>query len=157
MHAPHLMSSWVTDAPGVFDARPRSLKFRFVLAMAGVLGIGADVRHWTREEREEAALYIKRYKDIREVVHNGEVHLLNDAIQYSAPDRVVVLAWNTGQLTGVPVVPGRSSRVKLRGLPARSYVDEHGQVYSAAHLIHVGLPFDWSPENDADVVVLRPV
>ncbi|MGH1555591.1 glycoside hydrolase family 36 protein [Streptomyces sp. L7] len=32
-HAPHVMSSWVTDAPGVFDPRPRSLAFRFVNAM----------------------------------------------------------------------------------------------------------------------------
>ncbi len=42
-HAPHLMSSWVTDAAGMFDERPRSLDFRFVLACAGVLGIGADI------------------------------------------------------------------------------------------------------------------
>jgi alpha-galactosidase len=151
------MSSWVTDASGTFDARPRSLKFRFVLAMAGALGIGADVRRWTREEREEAAVLIKWYKEIRDVVHGGEVHQLNDAIQYSTVERVVVLAWNTGSLTGVPVVPGQSSRVKLKGLTAKSYVDETGQVYSAAHLTHVGLPFDWSPVNDADVVVLRPV
>jgi alpha-galactosidase len=157
MHAPHLMSSWVTDAPGFFDPRPRSLKFRFVLAMAGVLGIGADVRHWTEDEREEAAVLIARYKDIREVIHNGEVHLLNDAIQYSGTDRVVVLAWHTGQLTGVPTVPGQSSRVKLKGLTAQSYVDEDGEVYSAAHLTHVGLPLNWSAANDADIIVLQPI
>jgi len=85
------------------------------------------------------------------------VHLLNDAIQYTGTGRVVVLAWNTGSLTGVPVVPGQSSRVRLKGLTAKSYVDDTGQVCSAAHLTHVGLPFDWSPVNDADVVVLRPV
>ncbi|WP_291417949.1 glycoside hydrolase family 36 protein [Actinophytocola sp.] len=34
-YAPHLMSSWVTDEPGFFDPRPRSLRFRFVVAMAG--------------------------------------------------------------------------------------------------------------------------
>ncbi|WP_112266789.1 alpha-galactosidase [Lentzea terrae] len=157
MHAPHLMSSWVTDAPGIFDARPRSLKFRFVLAMAGVLGIGADVRQWSQEEREEAAVLIKKYKDIRDVVHTGEAHLLDDAVQYSGADRVVVLAWNTGTLTGVPIVPGQSSRVKLKGLTAQSYVDENGDVYSAAHLTYVGLPLNWSLTNDAEVVVLRPV
>ncbi|WP_394620363.1 alpha-galactosidase [Lentzea sp. JNUCC 0626] len=156
MHAPHLMSSWVTDAPGFFDARPRSLRFRFVLAMAGVLGIGADVGDWSAAEREEAAGLIARYKDIRDVVHGGEVRLLGDAVQYSAADRVVVLAWNTGSLTGVPMVPGQSSRVRLRDLTAESYVDENGQVYSAAHLTHVGVPFDWTASHDADVVVLRP-
>jgi alpha-galactosidase len=157
MHAPHLMSSWVTDASGIFDARPRSLKFRFVLAMAGVLGIGADVRQWSQEEREEAAVLIKKYKDIRDVVHTGEVHLLDDAVQYSGADRVVVLVWNTGVLTGVPVVPGQLSRVKLKGLSRQSYVDENGEVYSAAHLTYVGLPLNWSLTNDAEVVVLRPV
>ncbi|MFD9699836.1 alpha-galactosidase [Lentzea sp. NPDC059081] len=155
MHAPHLMSSWVTDAPGVFDARPRSLKFRFVLAMAGVLGIGADVRHWSTGERDEAKALIARYKEIRHIVHGSEAHLLDYAVQYNGEDRVVVLAWNTGALTGVPEVPGRPSRVKLRGLSG-SYVDENGQVYSAAHLTHVGLPFAWTAANDADVVVLRP-
>ncbi|USX55238.1 alpha-galactosidase [Lentzea sp. HUAS12] len=158
MHAPHLMSSWVTDAPGVFDTRPRSLKFRFVLAMAGVLGIGADVREWSPEERAEAAGLIARYKEIRDVVHGGEAHLLGEgAIQYCGEDRVVVLAWHTGSLTGVPLVPGQSSRVRLRGLTALSYADDDGQVYSAAHLTHVGLPFGWTATNDADVVVLTPV
>jgi len=45
------MSSWVTDADGMFDERPRSLAFRFVLACAGVLGIGADITRWTDDER----------------------------------------------------------------------------------------------------------
>jgi alpha-galactosidase len=44
---------------------------------------------------------------IREVVHGGEAHLLNDAIQCNGDDRVVVPAWNTGSLSGVPMVPGR--------------------------------------------------
>ncbi|MFD0786803.1 glycoside hydrolase family 36 protein, partial [Micromonospora azadirachtae] len=101
-NAPHLLSSWVTDAPGIFDPRPRSLAFRFVLAMAGVLGIGADIRHWTPQQRAEAAGWISRYKEIREIVTHGEVHLIGGpdqarcAVQYTSPDgrRVVVLAWH---------------------------------------------------------------
>ena len=41
--SPHLMSSWVTDAEGTHDGRERSLDFRFHVAMAGGLGIGADL------------------------------------------------------------------------------------------------------------------
>lgn len=107
-HAPHTMSSWVTDAPGVFDPRPRSLAFRFVNSMAGVLGIGADIRHWTPEQRAEATRWIARYKEVRDVVHHGEVHLLGGpadptcGVQYEEPggDRLVVTAWNTGPSTG---------------------------------------------------------
>ena len=157
-HAPHLMSSWVTDAPGIFDARPRSLRFRFVLAMAGVLGIGADVSKWTDAQRGEARDLVARYKEIREVVHTGEVHRLPDAVQYVTPETTVVLAWNTGALPGIPEVPGRPVRLPLRALPPGSHVDrESGARYSAAHLTHVGLPVHWTRDHDADVVVLDHV
>ncbi|GGN44307.1 alpha-galactosidase [Streptomyces fuscichromogenes] len=75
-HAPHVMSSWGTDAPGIFDPRPRSLAFRFVNAMCGVLRIGADLRAWTPQQRAGAARWIARYKEVRDVVHHGEARLL---------------------------------------------------------------------------------
>ncbi|WUD72458.1 alpha-galactosidase [Streptomyces sp. NBC_00510] len=163
-HAPHTMSSWVTDAPGVFDPRPRSLAFRFVNSMAGVLGIGADIRHWTPEQRAEATRWIARYKEVRDVVHHGEVHLLGGpadptcGVQYEEPggDRLVVTAWNTGPLDGAPLVPGRAARLRLRGLRADAvYTDTTtGTRYSGAHLTHSGLPFAWTAEYDAELVVL---
>ncbi|MGW9026930.1 alpha-galactosidase [Streptomyces sp. NPDC055722] len=163
-HAPHTMSSWVTDAPGVFDPRPRSLAFRFVNAMAGVLGIGADIRHWMPEQRAEAAQWIARYKEIRDVVHHGEVHLLSSpaeptcGVQYEEPGggRVVVTAWNTGPLDGAPLVPGRPARLRLRDLaPDAVYTDSAtGTRYSGAYLLHSGLPFAWTAEHDAELTVL---
>jgi len=158
-HAPHLLSSWVTDSPGVFDPRPRSLRFRFVTAMAGVLGIGADLSRWDAARLGEAAELVALYKEIRDVVHTGDVRLLADAVQYVSGDTVVVLAWNKGNLDGAPLVPGRSARVPLRDLdPSSSYVDRtSGARYSGAHLLHAGLPFDWTLTFDADVVVLERV
>ncbi|MET9873658.1 alpha-galactosidase [Actinacidiphila glaucinigra] len=163
-HAPHTMSSWVTDAPGVFDPRPRSLAFRFVNSMAGVLGIGADIRHWTPGQRSEAARWIARYKEVRDVVHHGEVHLLGSpadptcGVQYEEPggDRLVVTAWNTGLLDGAPLVPGRAARLRLRGLrPDAVYADAAtGTRYSGAYLLHSGLPFAWTAEHDAELTVL---
>jgi len=156
-HAPHLMSSWVTDAPGIFDPRPRSLRFRFVLAMAGVLGIGADIARWTEGQRAEARELVALYKEIREIVHTGAVYRLPDAVQYVTPGTTVVLAWHTGRLTGVPEVPGRPARLPLQAL-AGSYVDRRsGARYSAAHLTHVGLPMSWTRDHDAEVVVLDHV
>ncbi|MGW1610002.1 alpha-galactosidase [Streptomyces sp. NPDC002285] len=161
-HAPHVMSSWVTDAQGVFDPRPRSLAFRFVNAMCGVLGIGADLRAWTPEQRVEAARWIARYKDLREVVHHGEARLLGSpadttcGVQYDAGDRTVVAALGTGRLDGSPLVPGRPDRLRLRALePTARYRDTAtGTTYSGAHLLHYGLPFAWSADHDADLVVL---
>ncbi|MGW4823338.1 alpha-galactosidase [Streptomyces sp. NPDC004227] len=163
-HAPHTMSSWVTDAPGVFDPRPRSLAFRFVNSIAGVLGIGADIRHWTPGQRAEAARWIARYKEIRDVVHHGEVHLLGSpedptcGIQYEEQDgaRLVVTAWNTGPLDGAPLVPGRAARLRLRSLrPDAVYTDTAtGTRYGGAYLIHSGLPFAWTAGHDAELTVL---
>ncbi|MFD8393013.1 alpha-galactosidase [Streptomyces sp. NPDC059680] len=163
-HAPHTMSSWVTDAPGVFDPRPRSLAFRFVTAMAGVLGVGADIRHWTPQQRAEAARWIARYKEIRDVVHHGEVRLLGSpadptcGVQFEERGgaRVVVTAWNTGPLDGAPLVPGRPARLRLRGLaPESVYTDTAtGTRYSGAYLLHSGLPFAWTAEHDAELTVL---
>ncbi|MFS7877094.1 alpha-galactosidase [Streptomyces asiaticus] len=162
-HAPHVMSSWVTDAPGVFDPRPRSLAFRFVTAMCGVLGIGADLRRWDAGRRAEAARWIARYKEVRDVIHLGEARLLGSpldatcGVQYDGPDgRTVVAALGTGRLDGAPLVPGRPARLRLRGLdPAARYRDAAAATtYSGAHLLHYGLPFAWSAGHDAELVVL---
>ncbi|AEY85525.1 alpha-galactosidase [Streptomyces hygroscopicus subsp. jinggangensis 5008] len=161
-HAPHVMSSWVTDAPGIFDPRPRSLAFRFVTAMCGVLGIGADLRAWAAGQRAEAAHWIARYKEVRDVVHHGEVHLLGSpqeptcGVQYVTGERTVVAALSTGRLDGAPLVPGRAARLRLRALdPAARYRDDAtGRDYSGAHLLHYGLPFAWSTNHDAELVVL---
>ena len=161
-HAPHVMSSWVTDAPGVFDPRPRSLAFRFVNAMCGVLGVGADLRAWTPGQRAEAALWIARYKEVRDVIHHGEARLLGTpddstcGVQYDAGGRTVVAALSTGRLDGAPLLPGRPDRLRLRGLdPAARYRDTAtGTSYSGAHLLHYGLPLAWSTAHDADLVVL---
>jgi alpha-galactosidase len=53
-------------------------------------------------------------------------------------------------------MPGRPDRLRLRGLePAARYRDTAtGTTYSGAHLLHYGLPFAWSVDHDADLVVL---
>jgi alpha-galactosidase len=164
-HAPHVMSSWVTDSAGLFDTRPRSLRFRFVTAMAGALGIGADIRAWTADQRIQAAAWIATYKRWRETLHQGEVHLIGSprdascAVQYSAPDGTheIVLAWNSGGLAGLPLVPGRPGRLRLRALdPAARYRDDSsGAEYSGTHLMQAGLPCAWRRGFDADAVLLR--
>jgi alpha-galactosidase len=159
-HAPHLLSSWVTDAPGLFDNRPRSLAFRFVLASAGALGIGADIARWSATERSEAAEWVARYKTVREVIANGTVYRIGGpdeqrcALQYTLGDRTVVLAWNTGPLDGLGLVPGRDVRLPLSGLDPAARYGDGDTVYSGSHLMAAGLPVRWTAPHDADMISL---
>jgi alpha-galactosidase len=161
--APHLMSSWVTDAAGMFDERSRSLAFRFVLASAGVLGIGADITRWSPAERAEAATWVARYKSVRDVITGGVVHRIGGpgsarcAVQYTLGDRVVVLAWNAGGLDGLDRVPARDIRLPLRCLDPAARYRAGDAVFSGSHLMSVGLPVRWTATHDADMVTLDRV
>ena len=72
-YPPHVMSSWVTDEPGLRDRSAVSFEFRFVVAMAGVLGIGSDLLGWTPEQVDRARELTELYKSIRTMVHTGTV------------------------------------------------------------------------------------
>lgn len=70
------MRAWVTDSPQFVNARKVPLVFRFHSAMMGVLGIGADIAGWTKEERDQAARQVKIYQSIRHLVTDGELYRL---------------------------------------------------------------------------------
>jgi alpha-galactosidase len=75
-------------------------------------------------------------------------------VQYTLGDRIVVLAWSTGQLDGLGLVPGRDVRLPLRGLDPAGHYRDGDTVYSGAHLAAVGLPVRWTLEHDAEMVEL---
>ena len=45
-YAPKVMMAWVTDVPNL-NGRSTPLKYRFLVAMQGSLGIGSNLNHWT--------------------------------------------------------------------------------------------------------------
>lgn len=48
LHPARVMAAWVTDSPNTqLNGRASSLRFRFVSAMAGVLGVGGDLTRWS--------------------------------------------------------------------------------------------------------------
>jgi alpha-galactosidase len=157
LHPARAMAAWVTDSPNVqLNGRVSSLRFRFVSAMAGVLGVGGDLARWSDEELAEAREWVELYKEIRPVVQRGDLHRLRapegglSAVQYVRGDEVVVLAWLQAQHHGEPVAP-----VRLRGLdPTAAYEClETGEVHRGAVLLHHGL---WTGlRGDLDAAVLR--
>jgi alpha-galactosidase len=150
--APHLMSSWVTDAVGTHDGRERSLDFRFHVAMAGVLGIGADLSRWDDEQLATAARHIEQYKGIRDLVADSKVYGLSAGVQYVGTTRSVVFLWETGDGNVRGTLPTRPRRVPLVQLdPAQNY-RVGDEVHPGSYLLQVGVRWDGSTDSNCLVV-----
>ncbi|MGW1050601.1 alpha-galactosidase [Streptomyces sp. NPDC002521] len=159
IHPARVMAAWVTDSPNTqLNGRASTLRFRFVSAMAGVLGVGGDLTEWTAEELTEARQWVRLYKEIRPVVQHGELYRLRppagglSAVQYVRGEETVVLAWLQAQSYGEPV-----PTLRLRGLdPTASYeCHESGEVHRGAVLLHHGLCTGLTGDLDATVLRLR--
>ncbi|WP_326574522.1 alpha-galactosidase [Streptomyces sp. NBC_00481] len=159
VHPARIMAAWVTDSPNnQLNGRVSSLRFRFVSAMAGVLGVGGDLTEWTEEELAEARGWVELYKEIRPVVQRGDLYRLRpptgglSAVQYVHGDEVVVLAWLQAQHYGEPLAP-----LRLRGIdPTETYeCRETGEVHRGAVLLHHGLRTGLRGDFDAKVIRLR--
>lgn len=161
VHPARVMAAWVTDSPNVqLNGRVSSLRFRFVSAMAGVLGVGGDLTRWTEEELAEARDWVGLYKEIRLLVQHGDLYRLRppqgglSAVQYVRGDEAVVLACLQAQRYGEPV-----PALRLRGLdPTASYeCRETGEVHRGAVLLHHGLHTGLHGDLDATVIRLRRI
>ncbi|WP_433256403.1 alpha-galactosidase [Streptosporangium sp. CA-135522] len=148
------MAAWVTDSPHFLTGRDLPLRFRFHVAMAGVLGIGGDLLSWSAAEREEAAEFVALYKEIRPVVQHGVQYRLGDppltGVQYVADERVVVLAWRLPTSFGVSPVP---LRPRALDPDARYRDDDTGIVHHGAVLLAHGLPLDLPGTGYASALV----
>ncbi|ANW17217.1 alpha-galactosidase [Streptomyces clavuligerus] len=159
IHPARVMAAWVTDSPNTqLNGRRSSLRFRFVSAMAGVLGIGGQLTGWSEAELAEARDWVALYKRIRPLVQHGELYRLRppggglSAVQYLRGGESVVLAWLQAQHYGE-----RPPRLRLRGLdPAAVYVrPETGETHRGAVLLHHGLHTGLSGDLDAEVIRLQ--
>jgi alpha-galactosidase len=88
------MMCWVADAGKWVKNREAPLSYRFHSAMMGSLGVGGNLLEWTDEDLEEARELVERYKEIRDVVQEGNQYRLlspregdTTAVQYVSEDR----------------------------------------------------------------------
>lgn len=151
-YGPHVMSSWVTDQPDLLDTESASLAFRFVVAMAGVLGVGGDLSAWTPAQRDLGAELVRRYRDVRETIHAGRVEFHGTpadpvyAVEYGTPNRTVLLVYAR---------PGRPEQVTLRPKTLRpgARYTVFGRVATAEELTD-GIDVAFALAEDCDLIVL---
>jgi len=166
-YAPKIMSAWVTDVPNM-NGRSAPLIFRFLTAMQGALGVGANLNKWTDQDSATATRMIALYKRVRETVQTGDLYRLvspraNDvtANQYVAADgsQAVLFAFrHTQQYNTAPPA------IRLRGLDEKALyrveatdgkLVERQQQLSGAYLMRVGLNVNLRADYDATAIVLE--
>jgi alpha-galactosidase len=138
------MAAWVTDSPNFLTGRSVPLRYRFHVAMAGVMAVGGDLTEWSDAELAEAAELVSTYKQVRSTVQHGAQYRLRapqddgiTATQYVRDGQVAVFAYIQANHFGEQTRP-----LRLRGLNADAqYRDEDtGALYHGAVLLHQGLP-----------------
>jgi alpha-galactosidase len=150
-----VMGAWVTDSPNVTTARSTPLRFRFHVAMAGVLGLGGDLTAWDADQLKEAADLVAAYKRIRPVVQHGTAYRLTGehpptGVHYVHGDEHVILAWCPARPYGHGPAPLRLTAVCADA----TYRDrDTGATYSGAVLLRSGLPLDLPPGDHASALV----
>ena len=169
-YSPHVMMAWVTDVPNGINGRVTPLRFRFLVAMTGSLGVGGNLNKWSGDEIAVASKMISFYKQIRATVQDGKlVRLVSpiasefSAIQYVSQDsqQVVVFAFLHSQQFGrsVPLV-------YLHGLPEDAMYsvrtidngsEEHTGKLSGAYLMHHGIQLSLRGDYDATAMKLDRV
>lgn len=130
-----------------------SMEFMFDVAMSGVLGIGNNMTKWNDQEKEIAKTKIAQYKQIRDVVHNGDLYRLASpfestrcVLQYNSKDKnesvIFCYELNT-QLLGSSTYPNRNPYLKLIGLDANKQYQFEGEkdIYTGDQLMSVGFRY----------------
>src|SRR5437660_6416817 len=143
------------------------LQYRFLVAMQGALGIGANVNRWSPEDSALAAKMITLYKRIRPTVQTGDLYRLLSprtsdvtANEYVAQDgnQAVVFAFRHSQQYSTP-----APTIRLRGLDPRARygmtsIDgklQEGQEFTAPYLAGAGIHFNLRGDFDSTAVVLE--
>ena len=167
-YTPGVMMAWVTDVPSGIDQRTVPLKFRFLVAETGSLGVGANLNKYTPAEMQEAAGYVAFYKRVRSTVQRGSLYRLiapegseSSAVEYVANDgrQAVVFAFLHSQQFGALFPP-----VFLRGLEEEAMykvepIDPaqitEAETVSGAYLMHHGIDVKLHGDYDSTAVILE--
>ena len=167
-YSPGIMMAWVTDVPNGMNGRSVPLKFRFLVAMNGSLGVGGNLNKWTPEEMQAATGFVAYYKRVRSTVQRGALYRLMapEGSEFSANEYVstdgrqaVLFAFLHSQRFGTPF-----PTIFLRGLAEDAVYHvqaiDPGQMQeigsaSGAYLMHHGIDLKLRGDYDSTSLVLE--
>jgi alpha-galactosidase len=168
-YTPGIMMAWVTDPQ---RTRKTSLKFRFLVAMEGSLGIGANLNNFTPEDMATAKDLVAFYKTIRPTVQQGLQYRLiapsrpgapseRAATEYVSADgaQAVLFAYLHSQNFGDPYplvrVEGLDPKATYRLHPLDPAQLHSQQEASGSYWMSHGLQLELLGDYDSTAVVLE--
>ncbi len=164
-----VMSAWVTDVPNM-NRRSTPLQYRFLVAMQGALGVGANLNKFSDEDNAAASRMIALYKRIRATVQAGDLYRLLSprtsdvtANQYVSADgrQSVLFAFRHTQQynTAAPALYLRgldeSAVYRLESVDGK-LLDRPAEL-SGAYLMRHGINLRLGGDYDSTAVVLERV
>ena len=162
-----IMSAWVTDVPNL-NGRSTPLKFRFLVAMEGALGIGANLNHWSEEDFSLATKMVAYYKSIRDTVQEGDLYRLFSpregnltANEYLSADgrQAVLFAFLHSQqfLRPAPTIllRGLDEGARYRVKSIDDKLVEKSETMTGSYLMHHGIDFNLRGDFDSTSIVLE--
>ena len=161
--------AWVTDPQ---RTRHTSLKFRFLVAMEGSLGIGANLNNFTPEDMSTAKDLVAFYKTIRPTVQQGLQYRLiapsrpaapseRAATEYVSTDgtQAVLFAYLHSQNFGDPYplvrLQGLDPKAIYRLRPLDPKQLRSQQEASGSYWMGHGIQLDLRGDYDSTAVVLE--
>src|ERR1700691_4178133 len=165
-YAPKVMMAWVTDVPNL-NGRGTPLKYRFLVAMQGSLGIGSHLNHWTDADFALASRMVSIDKEIRATVQQGNLYRLFSpregeftANQYVSQDgkQAVLFAFLHSQqyLRPMPIVylRGLDERAVYRIKTIDNKLGGRLETASGSYLINRGIELGLTGDFDSTMLTL---
>jgi alpha-galactosidase len=148
-----VMGDWVTDTPSDRMVNEIPLRYRFHVAMMGMLGIGGHLMNWSEEDLAEATHWIAIYKTIRHLVQDGDQHWLLSptasegnlaAVECLAPDasEAVIFALRRSNPFWESLPPLRLQALQANTLYRVRILgsqEAEGSIYSGSALMNLGV------------------
>lgn len=168
-YAPGVMMDWVSDSPQWVNNRVTSLEYRFLSAMQGSLGIGANLNKWSEGDFASAARMVAAYKRIRQTVQQGDLYRLirpHDASGrastfYVSPDKrqAVLFAFlhSSTKLDRQPAIQvvGLDSQKQYRMKPLDAGPDVTGETQSGAYWMGHGVDVSMTGDFQAKGLIFE--
>lgn len=151
----------ISAVPNHQVGRTTPLETRGYVAMAGQFGYELDLNTLTDSEIEIVKQQILQYKEVREVIHKGEMYRLrsmfegrNTSWEFVCDDKVVLMYFTSLARVGL----GKTC-IKLCGLDKNAYYAEKisGKKYIGDYLMNVGLYFEDKNDFESKLLIFERI